>query len=388
MPQESYNYNSSYYHPSPEKDVWDDALCLYDDDDYMAVLSASITVPQPVVGLGLSIAEGERENLDMEVLGSACVNNGSYTVASTFITSTSNKSSHIFNVKEETYNEWQEKAVKQWSREDIMSWIVFVATENGLRCEDIMLSGFRDLNDGLGLCALTLDDFLRLEPNHGALFYHALQKLLISRSWHPDHDAYRGQGLDCALPGFNTSFRGEVDNRCPDPLATWQVPQLNLNNDDLTCERSSGLDSEGESQELKTKVKKKGVGRPPRDPKETANRTRTRRKSGQKCGRLWEFIRDLLKNQKYCPGDICWVDHDQGMFRFVQSERVAKLWGEIKKNPKMNYEKLSRAMRYYYKSKVLLPVLGRRLVYRFGPNATNWRSNNPNFLCKMTPSNQ
>ncbi|KAH9522654.1 hypothetical protein DERF_006220 [Dermatophagoides farinae] len=52
---------------------------------------------------------------------------------------------------------------------------------------------------------------------------------------------------------------------------------------------------------------------------------------------------------------------------------VAKMWGERKQNPRMTYEKLSRAMRYYYKSQVLLPVFGRRLVYKFGPNATGWR---------------
>lgn len=29
--------------------------------------------------------------------------------------------------------------------------------------------------------------------------------------------------------------------------------------------------------------------------------------------------------------------------------------------------------RYYYNTKILLPVSGRRLVYRFGPNAHGWR---------------
>nr|CAD7257313.1 unnamed protein product [Timema shepardi] len=101
--------------------------------------------------------------------------------------------------------------------------------------------------------------------------------------------------------------------------------------------------------------------------------------SKKKCGRLWEFIRDLLLNQEYCPSLICWEDYEQGMFRFVHSEGVAKLWGTIKENPRMNYEKLSRAMRYYYKSKVLQPVLGRRLVYKFGPTAKGWRTPNPNF---------
>ncbi|XP_046394660.1 ETS homologous factor-like isoform X2 [Ischnura elegans] len=336
------------------------------------------------------MADEESENLDMELLGSASVHNGTYTVNSTIITSASNKSSHMMlDVKEEEFNEWQEKPVKQWTRDDIINWVTSVASENSIRYENIKLSGFRDVNDGLRLCQLGPEDFISIEPIHGRLFYDALQKLLEPNSWYPEHHVMYGRhGYENPLPAFNASFRSDMDNQCADPLASWPGHQSNINGEDLKCERScSGIDSEGESRDLKTKVKKKGVGRPPRDPKDPTNRTRTRRKSGQKCGRLWEFIRDLLKNQKYCPGDICWVDHDQGMFRFVQSERVAKLWGEIKKNPKMNYEKLSRAMRYYYKSKVLLPVLGRRLVYRFGPNATNWRSNNPNFLCKMTPSN-
>jgi len=58
---------------------------------------------------------------------------------------------------------------------------------------------------------------------------------------------------------------------------------------------------------------------------------------------------------------------------------VAKLWGSKKDNIDMNYEKLSRAMRYYYKSQVLLPVYGKRLVYKFGPTATGWRSDRPIF---------
>lgn len=65
----------------------------------------------------------------------------------------------------------------------------------------------------------------------------------------------------------------------------------------------------------------------------------------KKTGRLWEFIRDLLLNHDYCPSLICWENYDEGMFRFVRSEKVAKLWGTLKDNPKMTYEKLSRAMR-------------------------------------------
>ena len=90
-------------------------------------------------------------------------------------------------------------------------------------------------------------------------------------------------------------------------------------------------------------------------------------------GKLWEFIRDLLLNPVTNPALIRWERREDGVFKFVQSDKVAKMWGERKQNPRMTYEKLSRAMRYYYKSQVLLPVFGRRLVYKFGPNATGWR---------------
>lgn len=66
----------------------------------------------------------------------------------------------------------------------------------------------------------------------------------------------------------------------------------------------------------------------------------------EKLGRLWEFIRDLLLNPLYNPSLICWENYDEGTFRFVHSDKVAKLWGSKKDNGDMNYEKLSRAMRY------------------------------------------
>lgn len=63
-------------------------------------------------------------------------------------------------------------------------------------------------------------------------------------------------------------------------------------------------------------------------------------------GKLWEFIRDLLRNRETCPSLICWEDYSQAKFRFVRSDEVAKRWGSRKGNTKMTYEKLSRAMRF------------------------------------------
>jgi len=60
---------------------------------------------------------------------------------------------------------------------------------------------------------------------------------------------------------------------------------------------------------------------------------------------LWEFIRDILLDPEHCPTLIKWEDREMGVFRFMQSDVVASMWGEKKRNPKMTYEKLSRAMR-------------------------------------------
>lgn len=68
--------------------------------------------------------------------------------------------------------------------------------------------------------------------------------------------------------------------------------------------------------------------------------------TGKGNGKLWEFIRDLLLDSTYNPAYIRWERREDGVFKFVQSDKVAKLWGQRKQNPRMTYEKLSRAMRW------------------------------------------
>ncbi|XP_053313764.1 ETS-related transcription factor Elf-3 isoform X2 [Spea bombifrons] len=88
---------------------------------------------------------------------------------------------------------------------------------------------------------------------------------------------------------------------------------------------------------------------------------------------LWEFIRDILLHPDSNQGLLKWEDRSEGVFKFLRSEAVAQLWGQKKKNANMTYEKLSRAMRYYYKREILERVDGRRLVYKFGKNSSGWR---------------
>jgi len=92
----------------------------------------------------------------------------------------------------------------------------------------------------------------------------------------------------------------------------------------------------------------KRVGRPSTTGKSSSSSSSSssrRRKQDRGYGKLWEFIRDLLHDPKYCPSMVRWEDVNDGVFRIVQSEKLANLWGTIKNNPRMTYEKLSRAMR-------------------------------------------
>ena len=46
-------------------------------------------------------------------------------------------------------------------------------------------------------------------------------------------------------------------------------------------------------------------------------------------------------------------------------DEVARLWGARKNKPKMNYEKLSRGLRYYYDKNIIHKTAGKRYVYRY-----------------------
>jgi ETS domain-containing protein Elk-4 len=49
----------------------------------------------------------------------------------------------------------------------------------------------------------------------------------------------------------------------------------------------------------------------------------------------------------------------------LDAEAVARLWGIRKGKPNMNYDKLSRALRYYYDKNIIKKVIGQKFVYRF-----------------------
>ncbi|CAD5115606.1 DgyrCDS4563 [Dimorphilus gyrociliatus] len=78
---------------------------------------------------------------------------------------------------------------------------------------------------------------------------------------------------------------------------------------------------------------------------------------------LWQFLLELLVNEKY-NHLIKWTNNE-GEFKLINAEEVAKLWGLRKNKSNMNYDKLSRALRYYYDKNIIKKVLGQKFVYKF-----------------------
>lgn len=84
---------------------------------------------------------------------------------------------------------------------------------------------------------------------------------------------------------------------------------------------------------------------------------------GSRQVQLWHFILELLNNEQ-CNDIIRWQG-EYGEFCIKDPDEVAKLWGMRKCKPHMNYDKLSRALRYYYQKKILYKTKGKRFTYRF-----------------------
>ena len=78
---------------------------------------------------------------------------------------------------------------------------------------------------------------------------------------------------------------------------------------------------------------------------------------------LWKFLAELLNCQT--AKCVSWEDRQRLTFQIVDPDELAELWGVEKCKPGMTYEKLSRALRYYYKMNIIAKVPGKRLTYRY-----------------------
>ncbi|XP_065882286.1 uncharacterized protein [Dysidea avara] len=78
---------------------------------------------------------------------------------------------------------------------------------------------------------------------------------------------------------------------------------------------------------------------------------------------LWQFLYAILEDQFEI---IEWTaNKSEYEFRLLQPDVIAIWWGHQKNRQNMNYDKLSRSLRYYYNRKIITKVNSERYVYRF-----------------------
>lgn len=98
-------------------------------------------------------------------------------------------------------------------------------------------------------------------------------------------------------------------------------------------------------------------------PSKTESNHQPWRPQGSGQIQLWQFLLELLSDTTLASC-ITW-EGTNGEFKMIDPDEVARRWGERKSKPNMNYDKLSRALRYYYDKNIMSKIHGKRYAYKF-----------------------
>ncbi|CAG2186747.1 ELF3 [Mytilus edulis] len=320
---------------------------------------------------------------------------------------------------------WRNKHPENWNSKDVLDWLFYTAEKCNLEFSKLHSENFQSIS-GSDLCKLSIEDFERIESVYGRMLYSLFKELRDGLSFTKPPDVTEYMDLD-EVDVFDNAKRSQKTlyhmNSDPGlyPYNNNNVPEIPRYREEIKVERSPGpYDfhpgfrygcgnqplqpmhefphfppphhrmnpcSPPSSQFIRRfpssmsqppnrcsmhenvqaqpppPIQRRRPGRP--RIKSLPTDEEASREKKVKNQHLWEFIYEVLMNPMYNPQYVRWENQREGVFRFVQSEAVAQLWGSLKNNDNMTYEKLSRAMRHYYKRGILERVEGRRLVYKF-----------------------
>ncbi|CAG9562931.1 unnamed protein product [Danaus chrysippus] len=199
----------------------------------------------------------------------------------------------------------------QWSSSDVKAWVMFTLRHFNLP----MVPSEYFAMDGTALVALTEEEFNQRAPQAGSTLYAQLEIWKAAR-----HEGWRSQW---------------TEQRAPTPAPP--APAT----DDM---------SDDDAESIVANVSQGGG----------------KVKTGSTHIHLWQFLKELLASPHIHGSAIRWLDRSNGVFKIEDSVRVARLWGKRKNRPAMNYDKLSRSIRQYYKKGIMKKTeRSQRLVYQF-----------------------
>ncbi|KFW09229.1 GA-binding protein alpha chain [Fulmarus glacialis] len=227
----------------------------------------------------------------------------------------------------------------QWSTDQVLHWVVWVMKEFSMT--DIDLNALSI--PGRELCSLSQEDFFQRVPRGEILWSH----LELLRKCMGDFSVT--DFTYSPTPLFFFSFLSLKMK----PIVSSSVQIIPASVQPATPTTIKVINSNAKAAKVQRAPRISGEDR-----SSPGNRTGN---NGQI--QLWQFLLELLtdKDARDC---ISWVG-DEGEFKLNQPELVAQKWGQRKNKPTMNYEKLSRALRYYYDGDMICKVQGKRFVYKF-----------------------
>nr|XP_016996314.2 DNA-binding protein Ets97D [Drosophila takahashii] len=225
------------------------------------------------------------------------------------------------------------EAAIEWTQAHVTHWLEWAIKQFELR--GINLSDWQI--NGQELCALTHEDFSRKLPRDpGNVFWTHLQLL-----------------KECNFVS--------VVHKQAEELRKPKQPRIMSATAITTTSGSVSLEQRIMRKSYQTVKGSDSVESSPTSMSPTNYTTIGSGNNGQV--QLWQFLLEILTDCEHTD-IIEWVG-TEGEFKLSDPDRVARLWGEKKNKPAMNYEKLSRALRYYYDGDMISKVSGKRFAYKF-----------------------
>lgn len=281
-----------------------------------------------------------------------------------------------------------------WDKEDVAHWLHWAQKEYSLRRPE---KAHFEMN-GRALCLLTKEDFRRRCPSSGDVLYEILQCVKQQRK------SVLCQPPNVSAPVVGGHIQAPVSSQIPSNIiqephsATVSVSPVSLIvtatapaavvsvvssqpepisplrdrpvfypfSAPLTHNSSAAVSPLPQNQNQSLPLKESVIQEPlnlssrerPRSPLHKAN--------GRipECRLLWNYVYQLLCDDRY-QDYIRWEDPDAHVFRVVDPNGLARLWGNHKNRDNMTYEKMSRALRHYYKLNIIKKERGQKLLFRF-----------------------
>ncbi|XP_038657428.1 transcriptional regulator ERG isoform X2 [Scyliorhinus canicula] len=256
-----------------------------------------------------------------------------------------------------------------WSTDHVRQWLEWAVKEYGLMDVDVSL--FQNI-DGKELCKMTKEDFQRLTPSYNAdillSHLHYLRETPLPHLTSDDVD----KALQNSPRLMHARNTGGATFIFPNAAVYPEQSQRLTVRPDLAYDASRrsgwtshpGVPPKGTASSSSIVTKVEDAPRHQIDPYQILGPTSSRLANpGSGQIQLWQFLLELLSDSSNA-NCITW-EGTNGEFKMTDPDEVARRWGERKSKPNMNYDKLSRALRYYYDKNIMTKVHGKRYAYKF-----------------------